>query len=76
MVRVVVVSEIFWSLYAGDGMKVTVEYDFPEITTDSDPKEKEIAVHNLKFDIESRIPSVLFSKYNYTWKIGEPEYNS
>ena len=57
-------------------MKITVEYDFPEITINSDAKEKEIALHNLKFHIESRVPSVLFSQYNYAWKIGEPEYNS
>ena len=56
-------------------MKITVEYDFPEITVDSDNKDKEIALHNLRFHIESRIPSMLFSKYNYTWKINEPEYN-
>lgn len=56
-------------------MKITVEYDFPEITIDSDTKEKEIALHNLKSHIESRVPSMLFNQYNYIWKIGEPEYN-
>lgn len=56
-------------------MKVIVEYDFPEITEESSDKEKEIAIHNLRFDIESKTPSTYFSHYNYTFKIQEPIYN-
>ena len=57
-------------------MKVIVEYYFPEITEDSSDSDKEIAIHNLRFDIESKTPSVYFSQYNYTFKILEPIYNA
>lgn len=57
-------------------MKVVVEYYFPEITEDSSDRDKEIAIHNLRFDIESKTPSTYFSQYNYTFKILEPIYNA